>query len=71
MNPGATDLTGKTTEDAYNEKFIDIVPGGESMSTALSLAEDSTFCLEPTPGMFFDATVTPIKDPGNGPSENW
>ena len=64
MNPGAALLTGKNNEEAYHRNFVEIVPGGICLSPALSPGEDSAFCLELTPGQFFDATVTPIKDPG-------
>ena len=67
LNPEASFLTGKSMEEAYHQKITAIVPGGSSLSNALALSEESAFCLELTPGNFFDASVIPIKDPGQRP----
>ncbi len=64
MNHSASSLSGKGTEDAYQCHISEIVPGGKQLSAALSLSEESSFCLELVPGQFFDASVTPIIDPG-------
>ena len=67
LNPEASSLTGKSMEEAYHQKITEIVPGGSSLSNALALSEESAFCLELTPGNFYDASVIPIKDPGQRP----
>ncbi len=64
MNPSASSLAGKGMEDSYQSHISEIIPGGKQLSTALSLSEESRFCLELVPGQFFDACVTSIIDPG-------
>ncbi len=67
MNPAATSLTGKSTEDAYHHDIAGIMPGGVHISKALTIGGESTIHLELLPGQFFDLSITSIKDPGQRP----